>query len=165
MKATNKPLLLGFFLGVILTLVTIAAIHMLQLISKFGKPIVYYDDKAREEIIRTGNKLPTSATDLYYYIDGFQEHTIFIAFSGPRADLDRFVEDATGKKIETLAAWKGQVERDDIIYGPANRYPKYRTNLYNLDQVKHGYYADERMFSGYLVYDRENGRVYCCRDS
>ncbi|HEY3417640.1 MAG TPA: hypothetical protein VGM23_12215, partial [Armatimonadota bacterium] len=106
MTDTTKRFLLGLFLGCVVTCAVFAAGTFFRWIAAWGTPIIYFDDKARVAVTQEGFTLSASITDPYYYIDGFNDHNVFIAFSGPRDELDSIVEKKSGKKIATLAAWK-----------------------------------------------------------
>ena len=109
MKYNVLSLVAGVILGAALVLILLGISAFFKFYSDFGKPIIYFDNQARDTINRNGFTLSPSITDPYYFITGFQDHIEFVAFSGPREVLDNIVEKKTGKKISGLSAWKNQV--------------------------------------------------------
>ena len=125
---------------------------------------VLVGERARIRVNEIVISLPPSVTDIYWYEQAQMDAAhYYLAFSGPRDVLDKTVEQLTGKKLTDLVPWKGQIHRDDNLYGPDAGDPenkKYKTKLYDLDDVKDGlFYQDEAGFH-VVIYDRKKGRVY-----
>ena len=107
--------------------------------------------------------LPPHTTDPYYYIDGWQDHTEYMAFSGTSSELDSIVEKRAGMKLSHFQQWQGDVSALKCLRPePGDMGKKYRTMLYDIDRVNTGLFATggTEMKGWYLLYDRENGRVY-----
>jgi len=139
----------------------------------WGVPQVYMHDAARPWIRNFGFSPGPDATNLYFYVDGFQDHTVFIAFSDLREILDSIVYEKTGKKPGELEKWYGKAVWEDEDWNPnPNLFPgssekKYRTAFYDISGITNGGFfrewkGDERW---HLIYDREHARLYYKLDS
>ncbi|MBI5845335.1 MAG: hypothetical protein HZB23_11775 [Deltaproteobacteria bacterium] len=128
-----------------------------------SKPKIFINSEAIK-IIKDEFKLKNNVINAYFYTDGFQDHTIFIAFSADKSDLEKLISKITGKQINELETWNKQIQKFDFIYGPGQIDKAYRTPLYNLDTVKDGLFfkKDDGEVHWHLVYDRKNSRLYYC---
>lgn len=165
MGSTVKVLFLGIGIGILLSLIMGGVFHNIWENGSLGEdPYVRFDEKARDEIGWNGQPFPAAITDIYYYQEGMLNRTIFIAFSGPRQELDRLVEVKTGKKIAELSPWRGQIKKDDWTYKPGVHWPKFKTIFYNPDRVSKGLFMEipGAEDGWHLLYDREGERVYYC---
>jgi len=135
---------------------------------------VYFDDQAREHI---SDKLQpsSSAEDIYFYIDGFQDPRIFIAYTDTSKHLEKLVFDLTQKHLTDLETWQDQL-KDDWFVAPngvktglpnTSREPgvlnkKLLTSLYDVDVIRKGrfFQKDETSWGWYLIVDEETGRFY-----
>jgi hypothetical protein len=133
-------------------------------VAEWGKPQVFFYDEASARIKDEGFSLSPTTFDLYYYVDGFKNHVVYAAFSDRREILDQLVSKKTGKTIEQLEVWKGKADQNSYITEPGHRDKLYRTPLYDLDRVKKAlFYQEKKDEDGwYLIYDRQNCRVYYC---
>lgn len=161
MKDTTKAFLKGLAVGVA-ALLLLAGIHAcVAHFEPFGKTVLLYDEAARPKIAANKFALSPRCTDLFYYINGFQDHNEFLAFSGPQKELDQIVEVFTGKKLSALKPYTGPEQIEEW-----QRYPPdaYLRRYYDLSTVTRGLFLAKPPGQGesfwYLLYDRDGGRVY-----
>src|SRR4051794_1310079 len=72
-------------------------------IASSGDTVAYSDIQVRRAIKESGINLPPVAWDLFYAIEGFQDHGQYIAFTIPRDQLWSVVEASLHKTREDFA--------------------------------------------------------------
>lgn len=134
-----------------------------KMMMESSKPQVFYKKEAVESIKAVFN-ISDNVKNSYFYMDGFQDHTIFIAFSDDRERIDEIVKEKTGKELEELEPWDKQIGVHDFNYRPGAYDAIYRNKLYNPDNVKNGlFYQKREQWSGWhIIYDLEESKLYYC---
>lgn len=169
-----------FFAGMLLGAVLVGMLWFGRVAGKgfasWGQAEIYFDADARE---RMGEKIIPSdeAKDLYFYIDGFQDHNIFIAYTDTERHLEKVVKDLTGKSVHELEVWADQIKPDPEAYTqqdgttvvwsnpmrePGARDKKLLTSLYDVDVIRKGrfFLKDETTHGWHIIVDEETGRFY-----
>ncbi len=136
----------------------------------WGDAEVYFDEEARSKIGRKELAPSPEAKNIYFYIDGFQDHTIFIAFTDTPERIDKAVFELTGKHVSELSLFDTQLD-DDWSKEPGAYDKKLLTSLYDVDVIKKGrfysFQSDPRDTSTpahgwHLIVDEETSRLYYC---
>ena len=91
----------GFIIGIIVASFFFIVWLAGQSFKEIIKAQVHFD-QAAEERIKGEFKITEPIENPYFYVDGFRDRTLFIAFSGKRTMLDGLVMRKTGMKIEEL---------------------------------------------------------------
>ena len=149
-------LLTGACVGCALTFLALAA----KGLTDWGEPTVLSDADVHSKSSARGIPLPSSASNLYFSIEGFVDHTEFIAFTAPIEDSKRAIEEFLKKRGCSLTSLEaGTISRYDFINeGPAGFGEKWRTSQWDISQVKNGLMHKEKYI--FALLDRNSGRVY-----
>jgi len=157
--------LTGFFCGIAL----LCAVHVLRKTSKDFKALdhtdIYSDKQVRQAINESGVSLPATSWNLFYAINGFQDHGVWIAFTVPRDQLWTVVEASLHKTKNDFTAGIPQEFLSHVELGADQ---KIDTSLWNpettkkplhfLIREKHSYFED-------WVVDEENGRIFITKSN
>lgn len=135
----------------------------------WSTPHVYFDEEARERIARDELKPSPEAKDIYFYIDGFQDHTIFIAYTDKPEAIDKTVFRMTGKRLVELEPLEAQLSDTVADREPGQIDKKYLTSLYDVDVIRKGRFYDFQsdrdgtvgpVYGWHIIVDEETSRLY-----
>ncbi len=134
-------------------------------IDSWGEAEVYFDDKARAHISDEKLKPPASAKDVFYFIDGFQDHRIFFSYSDDATTIEEIVATLTGKQLHELEVWRNQVEagwqRDPDAINSNRSFP---ASLYDVGRIKRARFYQFPSSQGgggsHLIIDEDTNRLH-----
>ncbi len=106
-------------------------------------------------------EIPDAAKDVYYIMEGFQDHQTYISFTLPPNEAENFLLNAARKIEPSAALIPGNTSEVSYV----NRGPEYKpwgwkADYWNLGAIKDALmYEKERWFG---CVDRQTGRIYLC---
>ena len=164
----KRPFVL-FFIGLIFGAFLIGSLWFGSIIKSgmdsWGSAEVYFDEKARAHIADEKLKAPASAKDVFYFIDGFQDHRTFISYSDEATTIEKIVASLTGKQLQELDVWRNQVEagwqRDPDAIDANCKFP---ASFYDVGRIKRGRFYQFPSSQGgggsHLIIDEDTNRLH-----
>ncbi|MEN3940944.1 hypothetical protein WJU23_06605 [Prosthecobacter sp. SYSU 5D2] len=134
---------------------------------------VYFDGQAIKKM--DAKFVPSaSSRDAYYYIDGFLDHRVFLAYTDSLSHLDGVVLSLTGKRLADLEIWRDQLKDESFMMNgekvflpnyhrePGALGKKWLTSLYDVDVIQRGrfFQKNEGSWGWHLIVDEDTGRFY-----
>lgn len=160
-KRTVATFLFGLLSGSIL----VGFIWFASILGKgfqnWGKAEVYFDEDARKCLVESKLRPSDSAQDIFYFIDGFQDHRVFVAYTDSDENINATVLAMTGKPVKELEAWRNQLDTGWQFW-PGITDAKFPRSLYAPQKVKKGRVFMSPLGSNgwYLIIDDEAHRLY-----
>lgn len=160
-----KRPLITFVLGVILGTVVIGFLWFSSILaegfSSWGQAEVFFDQEAISHLKESRVCPHPTATNVFYFIDGFQDHRIFAAFTDSPDAIDATVIKLTGKPIADLPKWANQIEEDWQRH-PGKTEAKFPTSLYDIRKIKRARFYQSPPASNvwHIIVDEESNRLY-----
>lgn len=152
---------------------------MAEGIASWGRPEVHLLGGAKNLILSYSPLKPSDKANVFYhYIDGFQDHTIFISYTDSPEGLTQTVKSMTGKTIDELTIFKSTksslphayVDKDaHFVYEPGylsiKDGEKFSTPFYDLSKIVDGkfYQTSDLNENWCLIVDVAKNRLYYCK--
>ena len=165
MKKNIAIFLVGCICGALVLGAALAVREFGKGMESWGNTIEYSDIKVRQEIIQSGIDLPPASWNLFYAINGFQDHGVWIALTVPREDLWRVVEASLHKKKEDFTSGIPDEFLDQV---ETNKDQKIDTSLWTPKNIKNPLHFSVRQGNSYFedwVVDEEGGRIFITRSN
>jgi hypothetical protein len=157
-----------FLTGVFCGIALLGGVHALRKTSGNFKALdhtdVYSDQQVRQTIKDSGILLPAASWNLFYAINGFQDHGIWIALTVPRDQLWTVVEASLHKTKEDFAAGIPQEFLSRVELGTDQ---KIDTSSWNPETIKkplHFSFRKKNTYEDWVV-DEENGRIFVTKSN
>jgi hypothetical protein len=160
----QKRYIIIFFLGLLIGGALMGALWVgsaiAQGMQQWGAAEVCFDADARQRLAESKLLPSATARDIFYYIDGFQDHRVFIAYTDTDESLNAIVRAMTGKPVQDLEPWSKQL--DDWQMEPGTTDAKFPQSLYSPAAIKKGrFFASPPGASGWhLIIDEDAHRMY-----
>ena len=166
--ATMKRLFLlsiGFLIGALVIGVALIVRDIGQGLKSWDRTEAYSDVQVRQEIRGNGILIPAASWNLFYAINGFQDHGVWITFTVPKDQLWPVVETSLHRAKSDFTngipdEFLNQVEMSDD--------QKVDTSLWTPEQIKHPLHYSIREKGQYFedwVVDEEEGRVFITKSN
>lgn len=96
--------LLGCVFGALLLGAVLTVRKVAGDVKSLDRTDLYSDAQVRQRIMESGIELPPASWNLFYAINGFQDHGVWITFTVPRDQLWSVVEASLQKKREDFTS-------------------------------------------------------------
>lgn len=128
---------------------------------KLDQPIVATGNEAKSIVRKRFFEIPESAKDVYYVMEGFQDHQTYISFSLPNNEAENFLFSVVRERDPSAVLISASTSEIDYVNrGPERKPKKWGQDFWNLGSITDGVmYEKERWFG---CVDRHTGRIYLC---
>jgi hypothetical protein len=168
MKKNIAIFLAGCICGVLLLGAVVAFRALRQEMEKmksWENTDVYSDIEARQAIKRSGIDLPPASWNLFYAINGFQDHGVWISLTVPRDQLWSVIEASIHKKREDFTTGIPEFFLDQVEMGKDQ---KIDTSLWTPKSIKNPLHFSIRKGNSYFedwVVDEDGGRIFVTKQN
>jgi hypothetical protein len=161
---------LGIFLfGCVCGALLLGVIHIFRGmgtdLTALDRTDVYSDQQVRQAITNSGIALPPASWNLFYAINGFQDHGVWIALTVPRDQLWVVVEASLHKTKTDFTAGIPQEFLSKVELGEGQ---KMDTSIWNPQTIKNPLHFSIRQkgsnFEDWVV-DEDTGRIFVTKSN
>lgn len=158
-----------FLLGCVLGALVLGTVHAIRGIGSFPKAWdrtdVYSDREVRQRIKESGIDLPPGSRDLFYAINGFQDHGVWITFTIPRDQLWPVIEASLHK---TKKDFSSGIPEEFLSKVEVSQDQQIDTSLWTPQTIRNPLHFSIREKGSYFenwVVDEENGRIFITKQN